>query len=78
MPISPALVAVSRMEAANTATNGANIDCRVAEGRLAAIPATGSLAHPLTGSPSIWGVIADRATIEIPANRTRTTIIIRM
>ena len=52
IPMSPELVAVSRIEAANTATRGAKIDCRVAEGRLAAIPATGSLAHPATGSPS--------------------------
>src|SRR4030042_181453 len=97
IPISPALVAVSRIVAARIATRAGSISRTqlstqvrtitssalevipaaifsgdIAAETLAAIPATGSLAQPFTGSPRTWGVMAERATIEMPANRTRT------
>ncbi|MBA7627379.1 hypothetical protein ES703_34841 [subsurface metagenome] len=73
MPISPALVAMSRMEPARMAISGLSTsDIRVM-GIWAAMPATGSRAH---SEASSWGVIAESDTREMPAKITSTATII--
>ena len=57
MPISPALVAMSKIVPASMAIKGLRIWRTSSIGRLAAIPATGSLAQ---SEASSWGVIAER------------------
>ena len=73
MPISPALVAMSKIVPANTAIRGLRTSLIKVIGSLAAMPATGSLDH---SEASSWGVMADRDTREMPANITRTAKII--